>query len=106
TWVDLPGLGMAATVAATTSDLGTTYEVTLTDPNLGLFPTEEGKGLSIRLDAVPSDATPAAAYLPRTLAPVTLSYRRAAAIPTGLRWGIEGAGNSVTPTNTIRVRYT
>jgi hypothetical protein len=106
TWIDLPGLGMAATVAAKAGEAGVTYEVTLSDPNLGLFPTGDGKGMSVRLDAVPAESAPVAAFIPRVLTPVNLVYRRAAAVPTGLRWGIEGAGNSVMPGNTIRLRYT
>ncbi|MGV3616725.1 MAG: hypothetical protein ACO1SV_15465 [Fimbriimonas sp.] len=106
TWVDLPGIGMAATISAKAGEAETTYEVTLSDANLGLFPTSDGKGLSVRLDTVPSEAAPLEPYIPRTLAPVTLVYRRAAAVPNGLKWGIEGAGNSTTPGGSIRIRYT
>jgi hypothetical protein len=106
TWVDLTGMGQAAVAVAKASDLGTTYEVTLSDANLGLFPTSEGKGLSLRLDAVPGDSAPLAAYIPRVLSPVSLTYRRAAAVPPDLKWGVEGAGNMVMPGNAIRIRYT
>lgn len=106
TWVDLPGIGLDAKAVAKTGEAGVTYEVTISDANLGLFPTSDGKGLSLRLDAIPSEAAPMAAYIPRVLAPVSLTYRRAAAIPTDLKWGVEGAGNVVLPGNTIRIRYT
>lgn len=106
TWKELPGIGLDAKAVAKAGEAGMTYEVTLSDACLGLFPTNEGRGLSLRLDAVPTESTPLAAYIPRALAPVTLTYRRAAAIPNDLKWGVEGAGNVVLAGNTIRVRYT
>ncbi len=106
TWVELPGVGMAAQVAAKATEAGITYEVTLSDPNLGLFPGADGRGMSIRVDAVPAEAAPLEPFIPRTLTPVSFTYRRAAAVPPGLKWGIEGAGLGVTPGNTVRVRYT
>jgi hypothetical protein len=106
TWVELPGVSQAAVAVAKAGENGTTYEVTISDADLGLFPTSDGKGLAVRLDAIPSESAPLAAYIPRVLAPVSFTYRRAAAVPNDLKWGVEGAGHIVLPGNSIRIRYT
>jgi hypothetical protein len=106
TWVDLPGIAMSAKGAARSDGINHTYEVTIEDPSLGIFPTDDRDGMAVRVDALPFGTPPLAPYLPRVATPLSLRYRRAAAIPEGMRWGIEGAGNAVMPGNTIRIRYT
>lgn len=105
-WTDLPGVGLAAKAAAKTTELQTVYEVTLTDPSLGIFPTVPDRGLNVRVDAVPTATPPLAAFLPRATAPVKFSFARAAAIPEGLKWGIQGEGSSTLPGGAVKIRYT
>lgn len=105
-WVDVPGLGMNSTAAVKTDGGNTTFEVTLADAGLGLFPIESGSGLSLRVDPVATGSPAAEPFVPRVLSPVKLALSRAAAMPTGLKWGVEGAGNRVLPGDDVRVRLT
>jgi len=105
-WVELPGIGMAAVVASSTGEAGTTYEVTLNDPNLGLLPRDPDSKLSLRMDSVPSEAAAIEPYIPRVMTPVTLAFQRAAALAPALRWKTEGAGVAVMPGDSVRLRET
>jgi hypothetical protein len=106
TWVDLPGFSMAANAAARRQGGLTTYEMSISDPGMGLLPTEAGRTVSVRIDAVPFQLTAIELFRPRTGSPVTLVMQRSAAMPAGLRWNTEGAGRSVAAGEWMRLRQT
>lgn len=105
-WSDLPGIGLAAKGAAVGTDLATTFEVTLSDADLNLFPTNPDRGLNLRVDSIPASMPPLEPFLPRATAAVKFAFERAAAIPVGLKWGIQGAGSSTMAGGGVKVRYT
>jgi hypothetical protein len=104
-WIELPGIAMASTVAAKSDGTNTTYEASLGDAGLGYFPMEDKGRISVRLDAIASDAPAVEPFVPRVLTPVNLSLTRGAALPSSLRWKVEGAGETVLPGDTIRLRF-
>jgi hypothetical protein len=105
-WQDLPGLAVSSLVAATEDATGTTYEVTLADPGLGILPTAEGSKLAVRFDASAAAMPPVEPFIPRILAPVQLTFKRAAGLPTGLRFEPEGEARTVVPGQSTRIRLT
>ncbi len=104
-WRELPGFVMASECAASTDGGNVTYELRLVDPGLEMIPDKASK-ISARIDLVPATDAPSEAYLPRSLASVDLVSTRAAALPAGLRWGVEHANRSVTPGDAAFIRLT
>ncbi|MDR3692496.1 MAG: hypothetical protein P4L46_24150 [Fimbriimonas sp.] len=105
-WIDLPGMTLASTGAASSDGSGTTFEATLVDPGIGILPAEPGAKLMLRMDDPETSDAPAPAYLPRLLSPVTLSYQRSAALPPGLRFNTEGLARSSAAGESIKLRLT
>jgi len=106
TWRDLPGFSVSSTVTASTDSTGTTYEIALVDPGLGLLADDADKKLGVRIDSAPPTFSTAEAYLPRLLAPVKLVYYRSAGLPAGLKYAPEGASRSVVAGQTVKLRLT
>lgn len=106
TWVDFPLLAKYAKVASQNTASGTVYEISITDPALDLFPNDDRSGMAIRVDALDSATAGNEPFLPRALAPIKFVFQRAAALAPGLRWNVEGAGDSVVPGITDRLRFT
>jgi hypothetical protein len=103
-WVDLPGLAMASTVVATSDGKATTFEASIGDSGFGLIPANKGTKMMIRIDDPLSTDPPAPAYLPRTLAPVTLVMSRSEALPAGLSFNPEMVGRASAAGENIRLR--
>jgi len=103
-WIDLPGIALASLVVAKSDGGSTTYEASLGDGDSGLFPSDGAK-VAARIDGVGNDVPPAEPFLPRVLAPVTFSMSRAAALPNGLRWDVDGQGSYATAGEGIKVRF-
>lgn len=105
-WKPFPELAKYSKVVAKTLGSTTTYEVCLTDPNLDLFPIDDRQSMSVRLDTLDSIGANDEPFLPRNLARLNFGFQRAAAMPAGLRWNVEGAGGSIAPGFTDRMRFT
>ncbi len=105
-WIDLPGMTMASFASVITNGATTTYEASISDPGIGLLPTEAGTKLMLRLDDPESTDAPSPAYLPRVLTPVSLAIQRSAALPNGLWFNTEGAGHAAIPGESIKLRLT
>ena len=106
TWIELPGMTMSSTAAARTEAGMTTFEASIADCGIGLIPVESGAKLAIRLDAPLASEANFEPFLPRVLTNVSLDMLRSAALPTGLKVGVEGLGKTVTPGETVRIRLT
>lgn len=105
-WKDLPGLTLSSQAAETEDPAGSTYEVTLVDPGIGLFPTADGSKLGVRYDAIPADTPPLAPFLPRVVSPVEFVLKRSAGLPSGLKFEPEGEGRTVVAGERTRIRLT
>jgi hypothetical protein len=106
TWIDLPGFEQSSQVAEATEGGMTTYEISMTDNGIGLLPVESGAKLAIRVDAPLVSESNFEPFLPRVLSNVVLGMQRFAALPTGLKFNVEGVNKSVTPGEDVRLRLT
>ncbi len=106
TWIDLPGIAMASTVMSRTENGITTYEASIGDSGIGLIPVENGSKLAIRMDAPLATETNFEPFLPRVLTNVNLLMQRSAAIPTGMKFNVEGINKTVVPGENVRIRLT
>lgn len=105
-WVDLPALAVASDIAASSDIDAWTIEMKLVDPGLGIFPSEPGKSVSLRMDAISSTEPDTAPYLPRTLTRVTFGNSRATGLPVGVRFSPEQSGRIVVPGDATAIRLT
>jgi len=103
-WVELPGVALDTSVVAKSEGGNTTYEVTIGDGGSGLFPDKDTK-LAARIDGIGNDVPPVEPFIPRVLAPLTFTMSRAAALPSSLRWDVDGQGNYAVPGEGIKVRF-
>lgn len=103
-WIDVPGFSISSVVAASADAVNTTFEATISDPGLGLIPTDKGTKLMLRVDDPLSTDPPAPPYLPRSLAPVTLVLQRSAALPPGLFFNPEGIGRTSIAGDSTHIR--
>lgn len=100
TWEPFPELALAARAT-----VGAVTELTLIDPGMGVFPTEPGRKVSLRIDATTGESS-TEPFLPRSLATVTLAYQRAAAVPAMLKWDVERSGRVVPAGGRTKMRLT
>ncbi len=103
-WIDLPGLSLSSTAAATSDGAKTTYEASIGDLGLGIIPTDKGTKMLMRIDDPLSTEPPAAPYLPRALSAVTLIMTRNAALPDKLAFNPEGVGRASVSGENTRLR--
>jgi hypothetical protein len=106
TWIELPGMTLSSKVAARTDAGMTTYEASIQDCGIGLVPVDMGAKLAVRVDDPLATEANFEPFLPRVLSNVNLGMMRSAALPNGLKLGVEGLGKTVTPGETVRVRLT
>lgn len=105
-WVDAPAVTMAAKAVAKSTETETTFEIALRDPDQGIFPENDGDKLQVRIDGMTTEQASSPAFYPRVLVPAKMAYQRAAALPSGLKWNVEGAGGGVWPGTPMRMRFT
>jgi hypothetical protein len=103
-WIDVPGFSISSQAASSTDGTNTTFEATIADTGLGLIPTATGTKLMLRVDAPLSTDPVAPAYLPRSLAPVTLVLQRSVALPPGLAFNPEGIGRTSIAGDSTHIR--
>lgn len=80
-------------------------EMTLIDPGEDTLPMEKGDKIAIRYDLVPTGSAPTTELSPRLCQAVDLAAERAAGLPEGLRWGVEGWRLAV-PGGEAKLRFT
>lgn len=102
-WEPLPGFSLTSRVVASTD--GAVMEATVMDPGTGVFNPRDNQSIGVRVDVVEPNAPEVAAFVPRALTTIRLAMQRASAIPTALRWGIEGV-RVVQPNDSTRIRFT
>lgn len=106
TWQTIAGIGMASKAVVSGDATNQTVEVSIVDPAIGYIWERAGQKMAVRADFVPSGDAPAEPFLPRSLAPIQLVNNRAAALPSGLRYGVERADRPVVPGDGAIVRFT
>jgi hypothetical protein len=104
-WRDVAAMVLASECVCSTDGANMTYELRLVDPGLDLLPRNRAK-INARIDLVPTGQAATQAYLPRNLASVELGTTRAAALPPGLRWGVEHANRNFAPGDSAFIRLT
>jgi hypothetical protein len=91
-WRALAGIDQAVEVAASSDATNTTYEMTLSDPGLGILPGDPGDTIGVRIDDPLSTDPPFEPFVPRVMTPVTLGYHRSAGLPAGVKFSVQNEG--------------
>lgn len=102
TWIEVPGIGMASRAHVGADGV---LEAAISDPIGGIVP-KAGVRNGVRVDVVPLDLPPIGALTPRSMSPLKFVRERAAAVPTSLKWGVEGSGRLILPGDSTRMRFT
>jgi hypothetical protein len=105
-WRNIPGLEVSAKVAASSDATNTTYEVSITDPGLGIIPTDNGDTIGIRVDDPLSTDQPYEPFYPRKVTPINLVYIRSAGLPSTVKFNVEGSGRTYVAGERGHLRFT
>jgi hypothetical protein len=93
-------------VAATAGVATWTVELSLLDTGNGALAKTQSRKMGVRFDALPSQQTDLASYLPRITTPVKLVLERATNVLGGFKWKPEFRGRSVVPGANLNLRLT